>query len=300
MNKKVILSAFLLVIIVTIGYLKYTNKKTGQKQTDLIAYGRDLIEHTAKYYGPKGIIQNSTNGMNCQNCHLEAGTKLWGLNYKTVYATYPKYRARSGGIESIYKRVNDCFERSLNGKAIDSNSKEMQAIYAYIKSVGNTMQLQKNPNSTSLEPLPYLKIAANPKKGNTLFIKHCQTCHGLNGQGVLDSTTGMFVYPPLWGAHSYNNAAGLFQISKLAGFIKNNMPNAVSFKQPLLTNQEAWDLAAYINSQPRPVKDISKDFPDKSQKPIDYPYGPYSDSFSEQAHKYGPYEPIQQQHKNRK
>ena len=76
----------------------------------LIRYGYELIAHTAKYLGPKGNVQQTTNGMNCQNCHLEAGTKPWGLNYGSVYTTYPKFRERSGSMETIFKRVNDCME----------------------------------------------------------------------------------------------------------------------------------------------------------------------------------------------
>ena len=98
-----------------------------------VIYGEDLIKHTSRYFGPDGILKKITNGMNCQNCHLDAGTRPWGNNYSAVYSTYPKFRDRSGHIESIAKRVNDCFERSLNGEAIDSNSREMQAIVAYMK-----------------------------------------------------------------------------------------------------------------------------------------------------------------------
>ncbi len=100
------------------------------------------------------------------------------------------------------------------------------------------------------------------------------------------------MYPPLWGKHSYNDAAGLYQLSKLAGFIKNNMPNGVNYHAPSLSNQDAWNLAAYINAQPRPSKDKSKDFPIVATKPIDYPFGPYTDTFSEQQHKFGPFAPI--------
>ena len=100
----------------------------GNPEKDQILYGKDIIANTALYFGPKGkIASNSTNGMNCQNCHLDAGTRIFGNNYSAVASTYPKYRARSGKSEDIYKRVNDCFERSLNGKAPDTNSKEMQA-----------------------------------------------------------------------------------------------------------------------------------------------------------------------------
>ena len=262
------------------------------KNRDLIQYGYELIAHTAFYLGPKGTVQHSTNGMNCQNCHLEAGTKPWGLNYGSVFSTYPKFRERSGSIETIYKRVNDCMERSLNGSALDTGSKEMKAIYAYIEWLGNEVPKGKKVNGSGIEILPYLSSSANPKQGKIVYIQNCQKCHGVNGEGVLDSTEKMYTYPPVWGKHSYNDAAGLFQISKLAGFIKNNMPNGINYHTPTLTNQASWDVAAFINSQPRPTKDKSKDWPVLASKPIDYPFGPYSDTFSERQHKYGPFEPI--------
>ncbi len=265
----------------------------------LIHYGYELIAHTAKYLGPKGIVQQSTNGMNCQNCHLEAGAKPWGLNYGSVYSTYPKFRERSGSIETIYKRVNDCMERSLNGKALDTNSKEMKAIYAYIQWLGDEVPKGKKVKGSGIEILPYLKNAASPEEGKIVYMQNCQRCHLSNGEGVMDSTVKMYLYPPLWGKHSYNDAAGLFQLSKLAGFIKNNMPNGINYHAPSLSNQDAWNIAAYINAQPRPSKDKSKDWPLLATKPIDYPFGPYSDSFSEQQHKFGPFEPIVLAKKNK-
>ncbi|MFY8108337.1 MAG: c-type cytochrome, partial [Bacteroidia bacterium] len=96
------------------------NSISDDKQKDLVLYGKELIVHTSKYLGPKGSVNQISNGMNCQNCHLDAGTKVFGNNYGSVAANYPKYRARSGKEEDIYKRVNDCFERSLNGKALDT------------------------------------------------------------------------------------------------------------------------------------------------------------------------------------
>ena len=101
--------------------IPYYSREDGK----LIWYGHELIANTSKYLGPKGSVMQITNGMNCQNCHLDAGTKPWGNNYSAVYTTYPKFRERSGGIETIYKRVNDCMERSLNGTALDSNSNKV-------------------------------------------------------------------------------------------------------------------------------------------------------------------------------
>ena len=92
---------------------------------DMIRYGRELMVNTSKYFGPHGIVSPITNGMNCQNCHIEAGTKSFGNSFAAVTSTYPKYRDRSGMTESIEFRINDCMQRSLNGKPIDSLSKEM-------------------------------------------------------------------------------------------------------------------------------------------------------------------------------
>src|SRR5205823_1304186 len=93
---------------------------------NLIRYGRELISHTASFLGPHGKINSISNGMNCQNCHLKAGTVPFGNNYSGVAANYPKFRDRSGSMESIEKRVNDCIERSLNGRKLDSLSREMR------------------------------------------------------------------------------------------------------------------------------------------------------------------------------
>lgn len=107
-----------------------------------------------------------------------------------------------------------------------------------------------------------------------------------------------YSYPPLWGMHSYNTGAGLYRLSNFAGFVQSNMPfNEVSHSNQL-THEEAWDLAAFVNSQPRPVFTESHDWPDLAKKPFDHPFGPYADSFSEQQHKYGPYQPILQAKKH--
>ena len=265
---------------------------TGWKSRQ-IRYGYELVANTSKYLGPKGKIAYLTNGMNCQNCHLKAGTRPWGLNYGSVAANYPKYRSRSGTVESIGKRVNDCLERSLNGKALDSNSAEIKAFVSYIEWIGADVPKTSIAKGSGVEILPLLDRAASPAFGKTLYSTYCSKCHGMDGEGSLDSLgDNYFVYPPLWGKDSYNHGAGINQLSKLAGFIKNNMPNGTVYQQPFLTNQEAWDLAAYINSKTRPDFDLSEDWPNLATKPFDYPYGPYADSFPQSMHQLGPFKPI--------
>src|SRR5690606_19631300 len=96
-----------------------------ETNADEIKYGKELIANTSHFFGPNGTVRAMSNGMNCQNCHLKAGTVPLGNNYGGVFSTYPKIRARSGTSEDIQKRINDCFERSLNGEPLERESKEM-------------------------------------------------------------------------------------------------------------------------------------------------------------------------------
>ncbi len=278
----------------------YTDAATTGKQRAMIIYGEDLIANTSKYLGPHGSVMQISNGMNCQNCHLDAGKQPWGNNYGGVYSTYPKFRARSGTVENIYKRVNDCLERSLNGQALDTNSYEMQSISAYMKWLGTDVPKDKKPYSAGLPPLPYLNRAADPQKGRLVYNNSCLSCHGKNGEGLSNTDGVGYTYPPLWGDKSYNDGAGLFRLSRFASFVKNNMPFKVaSHDKPALTNEEAWDVAAFVNSQPRTHKDQSGDWKDVSTKMLDEPFGPYADDFSERQHKFGPYPPIVLEQKNK-
>lgn len=264
-----------------------------------VEYGKELIAHTAKFLGPNGTIAKLSNGMNCQNCHLDAGTATFGNNYGSVASTYPKFRARSGSVEDIYKRINDCFERSLNGKSLDTNSNEMQAIKAYIEFIGSNVNKGEKAEGSGLKEIKYLGRAANPENGKLVYVTKCQSCHQKNGEGTLTVDKTEYTYPPLWGNHSYNDGAGLYRISNFAKYVKSNMPLGATHENPQLSDEEAWDVAAFVNAQSRPHKNASKDWPDISKKPIDHPFGAYADGFSEKQHKFGPFKPIQDFYKKK-
>lgn len=265
-----------------------------------IEYGKELIAHTAKYLGPNGSVRKISNGMNCQNCHLDAGTKVWGNNYGAVFSTYPKYRARSGMEEDITKRINDCLERSLNGKALPIDSREMQSMKAYIEFIGKDVKKGVKPKGSGIFELKFLERAADPTRGKVVFVNKCQSCHQANGEGLLTENKVEYIYPPLWGPHSYNNGAGLYRISRFAGYVKYNMPQGASFQNSQLSDEECWDVAAFVNSQSRPVKNIKADWPKIAEKPIDHPFGPFADAFSEAQHKFGPFSPIVSERKRQK
>lgn len=256
---------------------------------DLIRYGRDLIRYTATYLGPQGTVAPLSNGMNCQNCHLDAGTRPFGNNYGSVASMYPKYRDRSGGLESIEKRVNDCIQRSLNGTPLDSLSNEMRAIVAYMQWLGSDVPKGKPAPGSGLAKLEYLDRAADTVAGKVAYEQTCRVCHGSDGQGLKLAGQSNYTFPPVWGEKSFNTAAGLYRISNMARYIYTNMPNATTYDKPVLKPEEAWDIAAYVVSKPRPRKDFPADWPDIKKKPIDHPFGPYADGKSELEHKYGPF-----------
>lgn len=262
------------------------------KEGQLIRYGKELISNTAYYFGPKGKIAAITNGMNCQNCHIEAGTKPFGNCFSAVASIFPTYRPRSGIIESIQFRVNDCMMRSMNGNPIDSSSPEMKAMVAYLKWLGKDVPHGIKPIGAGTKELKFLDRAADPSNGKIVYNSKCQRCHGANGEGLMEWDSSAYVYPPLWGEYSYNTGAGMYRLTRLAGYVKYNMPYGADYENPQLTNEEAWDVAAFINSQPRPDKKFEQDWPDINKKAIDHPFAPYADSFSEQQHKYGPFAPI--------
>lgn len=277
-----------------------TSQLRQSPQAALIRYGRELIANTRTYLGPEGKVAHLSNQLNCQNCHLEAGAKAdaYSANFLGVAANYPLFRERSGHPETIQFRVNDCMIRSMNGKALDTASREMKAIVAYILWLGKDVPKKVKPLNARIEQLPYLQRAADTIKGKLVFIAKCRLCHGANGNGgySVDST---LYYPPLWGQGSFNTSAGMYRLSRLAGFVKNNMPFGVTHGKSQLTNEECWDVAAYINSMPRPHKEFPGDWPDISKKAIDHPFGPYADTFSELQHKYGPFEPIVNERKKK-
>ena len=258
-----------------------------------IRYGKDLIENTSEYFGARGSIAAISNGLNCQNCHRESGTKLFTNNFLRVASTYPKFRERSGRSESVEWRINECMQRSLNGEMLDSLSKEMRAMVAYIKWTGKNVQKNVKGEGAENKELSFLERAANPKTGAAIFVSKCSSCHGAEGEGLLIS--GAYKNPPLWGEHSYTVSAGMYRITKLAAFVKSNMPLGATYKNPELNDEEAWDVAAFINSKPHPVKMFPTDWPVIKSKPVDYPFGPYADRFSERQHKYGPFIPIKKE-----
>jgi thiosulfate dehydrogenase len=184
-------------------------------------------------------------------------------------------------------------ERSMNGRSLPVQSREMKGLSAYMRWLSNAI-----PAGARLIGAGTLRVkeparAADPRRGARVYGETCAPCHGASGAGVHATSGAGYQIPPLWGTDSYNNGAGMARVLTAAAYAMHNMPLGTRFNAPVLTDADAYDVGGYLVSQDRPAKsDLDKDFPIRLQKPVDTPYGPYGDGFSQAQHALGPFGPI--------
>jgi thiosulfate dehydrogenase len=265
----------------------------------LVREGRDQVVATYDHLGPEATDPArafSGNNMACQNCHLEAGTKKFALPFVGAFADFPQYRAREGEVGTLEDRVNGCLTRSMNGRPLAFDSHEMKAFVAYIKFLSDGRPVGGKTTGRGTSKIAELTHPADPVAGAKVFIETCAACHGDGGLGKragVDGDRKGYEFPPLAGPDSFNDGAGMARLITAAEFIHSNMPNGASYDQPVLSETDAWNVAAFVESMQRPHKaDLDKDYPFRTEKPVDAPYGPYADGFDTNAHKYGPFGPI--------
>ena len=222
---------------------------------------RDIILGFKIFTNTPGEVPHFAPGkMSCNNCHLNGGQREKSLPLVGVAGMFPEYNRRAGRLYTLADRVVDCFIRSENATGAIAGasqqtlptptSKEVLAVSAYLTWLASGFEVGKNPpwrgqNTIAMDKLiPVEKL--DPARGEALFMQHCVNCHGENGQGVQigDKKAG-----PLWGPDSWNDGAGAARVYTLAGIIRYAMPYLYPGG---LTDDEAQQVAAFINSKPRP------------------------------------------------
>lgn len=267
-------------------------------------YGYRLIAQTTEILGPDVAdpkMRFTDSRLACASCHIGAGVEPGNLSLATAMNRYPRISPRSAGNETIQDRINGCMMRSMNGRALADNSAEMIAMVAYLRFLADQDAAMGASQRKAHDPaaLKTPNRAANFENGRRVFEKRCAACHGQDGAGLAASTnlTLGYVFPPLWGPYSFNDGAGLHRILTAARFIKTKMP----LGRADLDDDDAFDVAAYINSKPRPeMTGLDRDYPDRTRKPVDTGYAPYADSFPLEQHRFGPFPPIEAYYKNLK
>jgi thiosulfate dehydrogenase len=267
-------------------------------------YGRRLLRETPALLGqdhPDPARRYIGNRLACASCHLDIGTDPGTLTLLQTTEHYPRFSGRAGVMTDIEDRINECMTRSMHGKPLAMDSPEMIAMAAYLRSLGDRYSAMGAGSKKAQEPAGFKTPArrADLAAGQVVYTEKCSICHGGDGGGLLstgDLRKG-YLFPPLWGPDSFNDGAGMARVLTASRFIKARMP----LGEPDLTDDQAFDVAGYISSKPRPqMSNLEQDYPDRSLKPIDNGYGPFADSFPVDQHKYGPFQPIEEYYKSLK
>jgi thiosulfate dehydrogenase len=266
---------------------------------DTVLYGRRLFNETYALVGPEvpdKSMRYSGNNLSCQSCHLQSGTQSFAIPMVGIYGLFPLYIARENEVRTLEERIEGCMERSMNGRVLPLGGKEMKALVAYVQFLSTGVPVGKSPEGRGSPSLPLLARAADPNRGALVYRANCAVCHQADGQGKRNGAPGDakgYAYPPLWGPDSFNDGAGMHRLIASASFIRANMPFGTHYDAPALSVEDAWDVAAYVNSQTRPHRDhLDTDYPDRSRKPVDAPFPPFRDNFPPEQHRLGPFQPV--------
>ncbi len=209
---------------------------------DIIRFGKDVFVDTQRY--AKKYVGN---GLNCVNCHLEAGRKAGSAPLWAAYVAYPAFRDVSKQVNTFTERLDACFRYSMNGRMPPLDDEVIVALTAYSFWLATGAPVGAHLSGRGFPEIPASALPPDPARGKAVYATHCASCHGADGLGLKAGAT--YAMPPVWGRDSYNGGAGMVNVKTAAAFIKANMP----FGQGnTLTDQQAWDVAAFINAQPRP------------------------------------------------
>jgi thiosulfate dehydrogenase len=207
---------------------------------DSIKRGEQIFTATHKYAGP--FVGNH---LNCSNCHLDSGRKADAIPMWGAWPLYPQFRTKNGKINTMALRIQECFLYSMNGKKPPADSDTVTDLQSYFAWLATGAPTGMTLPGASYPVLPASSTAPDPKRGAQLFAKNCVACHGADGHG-----NEAAAIPPLWGPQSFNAGAGMHEVEKAARFIRANMPQG---QENTLTPDQARDIAAYIDDQPRPA-----------------------------------------------
>jgi len=210
---------------------------------DVIRLGKNIFTDTQTY-----ASAYVGNGLNCVNCHLDAGRKPDSAPLWAAYGMFPAYRDKNKQVNSYEDRLAGCFRFSMNGKAPPLGGKEMVALTSYSYWLAKGAPIGVALKGRGYPELDQPTLAPDEVRGKVVFEANCAICRGADGQGTL--VKGRYVFPPLWGSQSFNAGAGMSKIHNAAGFIQANMPLGQGGS---LSLQDAWDVAKFMTSHGRPA-----------------------------------------------
>lgn len=218
-------------------------------QGDAIRRGRAIFTSTRL-----NAAQFVGSDLSCSSCHLDAGRQANSSPMWAAWVAYPQYRTKTRAISTMEDRIRGCFTYSMNaqyspaGAAPPPGSDIYRDLQSYFHWLAAGAPTGKKLAGSGYPTPPLSASSYDYARGSLVYEQKCSACHGADGAGQRNPD-GSVTIPPLWGDRSFNWGAGMARIDLAAGFIKANMPLG---QGNTLSDQDAWDVAAYIDSHERP------------------------------------------------
>ncbi|SFH32075.1 c-type cytochrome [Modicisalibacter xianhensis] len=209
---------------------------------DMVRKGRDLFVDTQQLRGTHVF-----NEQNCSNCHLDAGRMANSAPMWAAFGMYPAYRGKNDKVNTLAERIQGCFTYSMNGIPPETGSESLVALETYFHWLATGAPVNQAMPGRGYAKLETPQGGYDPERGAQVYAEQCAVCHGSDGAG--QKVGDRQVFPPLWGDGAYNWGAGMHRVNTAAAFIKANMPLGKPYS---LSDEDAWDVAAFINSHERP------------------------------------------------
>lgn len=259
-QEKFLQSAFTATLLLMVGLTALAQEPVSKEQiedklAEVVKLGEAIVENTTTHPMSEEYVGNA---LNCTSCHLDNGRHEKAGTFLGTATAYPAWSPRENRVITLEDRVLNCFMRSCNGIRPPLGSEVSVAVTAYITSLSQGQSLRMN-SKRPVGPGAIKLLAVKPdqadiNRGASLYHSRCAECHQKDGQGDKDN-------PPVWGERSYNDGAGLSSVENLAAWLKVAMP----LDDTNLTDQQALDIAAYVNSHKRPHFDLLKHLPTKEK-----------------------------------
>jgi thiosulfate dehydrogenase len=209
----------------------------------VVQLGRQIFDDPGRY-----ARRYVGNDLRCTSCHLDEGRRVGSAPMWAAYVSYPAYRAKNGHVNTFAERLQGCFRYSMNGQAPPLGDPLLVALESYSYWMARGAPLDPNIAGRGYLKPPKPALPPDGARGAVVYAQKCALCHGKSGDGQ-SANDGSPGFPALWGADSYNWGAGMVNVTNAAAFIKSNMPFGLG---GTLTDQEAWDVALFVDSHERP------------------------------------------------
>lgn len=267
------------------------------------------MHHTSETLGPDGNTVYADTGepyvttvTACSSCHFTGGHVPFG---SPVYQSPSKYQPDPetglgpyfrplGYHRDLEDSVIDCFRNCMNAeRAPEKDDPVMVALVNYIHWVSDGILDPAMKDDWDLLPpeagpkLPVIagvsSMRADPVRGASLYANRCSDCHDEDAPGAGEYKVGEERprIPALWGIQDgYSEGAAFYRTPVLAAYMQKHMPFG---EAETLSDQDALDIAAYINAadKPRPggmademyCHDDPDGIPSALRKPADWLVG---------------------------